>query len=271
MTVLSNTGLQEKTVLLVEDNEAAVIQIRDMVEDMGIKMRISNSATQALKMIDQAIPDAIVLDLMMPEIDGFKILEILRNADATARVPVLILTAKQITKEELKFLKRNNIHQLIQKGDIKYEELQDAVRNMLSPKPIEPTPQNRTIQKMTHKPVVLVVEDNPDNMITVKALLSENHTVLEAINALEGIQLATVHVPDLILMDIALPDISGIEAFKRIRAIRELEHIPIIALTASAMLHNREAILSHGFDSFIAKPIIAKEFFKEIQEVLYGK
>jgi len=255
----SNSRMTEKTVLLVEDNESAVIQIRDMVEDMGIGVRISNSAAQALQMIDQAIPDAIILDLMMPEVDGFKVLEILRNADATARVPVLILTAKHITKEELKFLKRNNVHQLIQKGDIKYAELQEAIRDMLSPKTTAP------------RPVVLVVEDNPDNMITVKALLSENHTVLEAVNGYEGIKLAKEHMPDLILMDIALPDISGIEVFKAIRAIRQLEHIPIIALTASAMVQDRETILSYGFDSFVAKPIIAKEFFKEIQEVLYAK
>ena len=267
----SSSQMAEKTVLLVEDNESAVIQIRDVLEDMGIGVRVSQSAAQALKMIDQTIPDAIILDLMMPEVDGFKVLEILRNADATARVPVLILTAKHITKEELKFLKRNNVHQLIQKGDIKYNELQEAIRNMLSPKPSDPAPQNRPLQKSSVKPVVLVVEDHPDNMITVKALLSENHTVLEAVNGYEGIRMATEHVPDLILMDIALPDISGIEAFKAIRAVRQLEHIPIIALTASAMLQDRETILSHGFDSFIAKPIIAKEFFKEIQEVLHGK
>ena len=119
--------------------------------------------------------------------------------------------------------------------------------------------------------MVLVVEDHPDNMITVRALLSEHHTVLEAMDATEGIRLAVEQVPDLILMDIALPDISGIEAFQRIRAMRALQHIPIIALTASAMLQDREAILSYGFDAFIAKPIIAKDFYERIQEVLYGK
>lgn len=263
--------LSQKTVLLVEDNESAVIQIRDMVEEMGIQVRVSQSAAQALRLIEQSIPDAIVLDLMMPDVDGFKVLEILRNADATARVPVLILTAKHITKEELKFLKRNNIHQLIQKGDIKYAELQQAIRNMLTPQPAEPEAPVRSPSRPTGKPVVLVVEDHPDNMITVRALLSEHHTVLEAMDATEGIRLAEEQVPDLILMDIALPDISGIEAFQRIRAMRALQHIPIIALTASAMLQDREAILSYGFDAFIAKPIIAKDFYERIQEVLYGK
>jgi CheY-like chemotaxis protein len=150
-------------------------------------------------------------------------------------------------------------------------ELQNAVTNMLYPQKVKnekSPPRNQTIKG---KPVVLVVEDNPDNMITVKALLSDHHTVLEAVNAYECIEMAKKHFPNLILMDIALPDISGIEAFQQIRKISQLQNIPVIALTASAMTHDREAILSHGFDAFIAKPIIAKEFFEVIQEVLYGK
>lgn len=261
----------EKTVLLVEDSEAAIIQIRDILEETGCQVQVASNAGEALVRISQAIPNAIILDLMMPDVDGFKVLEILRNAEATANVPVLILTAKHITKEELKFLKRNNIHQLIQKGDVKYSELQNAVKNMLYPTETGIKKSQRIAQTSKGKPVVLVVEDNPDNMVTVKALLAEHHIVLEAINALEGIELAKEHVPDLILMDIALPDISGIDAFKKIREIPQLQQIPVIALTASAMTHDREAILSHGFDAFIAKPIMAKEFFKEIQEVLYGK
>jgi len=72
-------------------------------------------------------------------------------------------------------------------------------------------------------------------------------------------------------MDIALPDISGIKAFNMIKNIPQTQHIPIIALTASVMKHDQETILSHGFDAFIGKPIIASEFFKVIDEVLYGK
>jgi CheY-like chemotaxis protein len=82
--------------------------------------------------------------------------------------------------------------------------------------------------------------------------------------------MAKQFVPDLILMDIALPGIDGIQAFKAIRAVPGLEKIPIIALTASAMTQDREGILAQGFDAFIPKPIIEREFLKVIREVLYG-
>ena len=261
----------KKLILLVEDNEAAVIQIKDMVTDMGYGVMVAPDAEEALVKINQAVPDAIILDLTLPGIDGFKMLEILRNTNATAQVPVLILTAKHITKEELKFLKRNNIHQLIQKGDVRYSELKDAVRSMLYPTAKDKDNPKREIQDIERKPVVQVVEDNPDNMVTVNALLADHHIVLEASNAREGVAMAAENIPDLILLDIELPDMNGIEVFKQIRGNYQLQHIPIIALTASVMTHDRETIMAHGFDAFIAKPIIAQEFFKVIKELLYGK
>ena len=93
---------------------------------------IAHDAGEAFKIIEHTIPDAMILDLMMPDVDGFQVLKILRNAELTAHVPVLILTAKHVTKDELKFLKRNNIHQLIQKGDVNANELERAIIDMIS-------------------------------------------------------------------------------------------------------------------------------------------
>lgn len=260
----------DKTILLVEDNEAAIIQMKDLVEGLGYRVLVAQEASEAFEIINQIIPDAMVLDLMMPGMDGFEMLKILRNAEQTAHIPVLILTAKHITKEELKVLKRNNIHQLIQKGDVNRRELQNAVTKMLFPEINVTKKTQRKPQPMEGKPVVLVVEDNPDNMITINSILEDHYTLIEATNGIEAIEMAKEHVPNLVLMDIALPGIDGIEAFRTIRALPRLQHIPIIALTASAMPHERESILAHGFDAFIAKPIIEEELFQVINEVFYG-
>ncbi|MCG2730091.1 MAG: response regulator, partial [Acetobacterium sp.] len=266
-----NSDPSTKTLLMVEDSEPAVIQIRDLLEESGYTIRVARDAKEAFGIIEEVIPDAMVLDLMMPGIDGFELLHTLREAEATAHIPVLILTAKHITKDELKFLTKNNIHQLIQKGDVNKDELKKAVASMLYPeikakkaKRFEPQPNQR-------KPLVLAVEDNPDNMITVKALLEDHFRVLEAVDGREGIEMAKQFVPDLILMDIALPGIDGIQAFKVIRELPALQNIPVIALTASAMTQDREGILAQGFDAFIPKPIIEREFLKVIREVLYGR
>lgn len=261
----------ERTILLVDDNESALIQVKDILEERGYHVLLANDGNEALAIIDHTIPDAMILDLMMPGIDGFQVLKSIREREQTSRLPVLILTAKHITKDELKFLKSNNVQQLIQKGDVNANEMLRAVANMLFPKTSKsetPKPEPKTIEG---KPLVLIVEDNPDNMLSVKALLSDDFTVLEAVNGMQGVEKAKKFKPNLILMDIALPQMDGIEAFKMIRNNPELQHIKVIALTASAMTQDREVLLSHGFDAFIAKPIDEQQFFDTINSTLYGK
>lgn len=260
-----------KTVMIVEDSEPAVIQIKDFLEESGYKVVVGKDGGEALELFKTVIPDAIILDLMMPGIDGFQVLMAIRNADITAHIPVLVLTAKFITPDDLKFLKRNNVHQLIQKGAVKRQELVKVVGEMILGKNEEASKPVKELKPIQGKPTVLVVEDNPDNMITVKAILADGFTVIEAVNGREGVEMAKKHLPDLILMDIALPEMDGIQAFKAIRSDGRLQHTPVIALTASALLEDRELVLAHGFDAFIAKPIDESIFFNTINETLYGK
>lgn len=263
-------GGSGKTILIVDDSEPVLIQLKDILADSGYQILVANKGDEALDIIQNIIPDAMILDLMMPGIDGFEVLQTIRNAEATAAIPVLVLTAKHITKEDLKYLRHNNVHQLIQKGDVNREELLRAVGNMvISPIEVLPKPE-RKIQEFEGKPSLLVVEDNADNMVTVKAILGDNYTIFEAIDGLEAVAMAKKYLPNLILMDIALPNMDGIEAFKLIRNDVHLQHIPILALTASAMTTDREIILAYGFDSYIAKPIDEHIFFKTINETLYG-
>jgi signal transduction histidine kinase/CheY-like chemotaxis protein/HAMP domain-containing protein len=276
--LISSKGPQKtnvrKTILLVEDSEPAIIQIKDFLEESGYNILTARGGNEALAIISQTVPDAMILDLMMPEVDGFEVLRTLREAESTVNVPVLILTAKHITKDDLKFLKRNNIRQLIQKGDVNREELLNSVASMLIDETAdEEKPEKGILSKqlIEGKAKVLIVEDNPDNMTTVKAIIGDNFEVLEAIDGAQAITMAAKHTPNLILMDIELPGVDGIEAYRTIRKNEKLSHIPIIALTASAMTSDREVILAYGFDGYLAKPIDEKVFANTINEVLYGK
>ncbi len=272
-TMKETNEASQKTILLVDDSEPAIIQMKDILEGNGYKTRIARDGAEANEILTSFIPDAIILDLMMPGIDGFEVLRGIRNVDETANVPVLVLTAKHITKDDLSTLKRNNIHQLIQKGDVNLSQLIQSITEMTTPPKIdEIAPPLSTVKKYdkSNKLKILVVEDNPDNMITVKAILEDKFEVYEALDGFESIDMAKSHKPHLILMDIALPNMDGIEAFHSIRRNAELCNIPIIALTASAMTSDRETILSHGFDAYIAKPIDETVFFKTIHEILYA-
>ncbi len=116
---------------------------------------------------------------------------------------------------------------------------------------------------------VLVVEDNEDNMCLVRFILEETgYEVIEARDGAVGVELAIKEKPDLILMDIQLPDIDGLETTKRIRASEADGEIPIIALTSYAMPGDREKALAAGCNSYITKPIDLEAFIAEIEKYL---
>ena len=117
-------------------------------------------------------------------------------------------------------------------------------------------------------PIVLVVEDNPDNLRTIKALLGDRCRIVEAEDGRAGIELARAHIPDLILTDIALPGLDGIQALREIRDDETLRRIPVIAVTASAMKGDREEILAHGFDGYLSKPIDHEALLNLLREFL---
>ena len=122
-----------KTILLVEDTEAISIQMKDMLVPQGYKIMLARNGNEAMEQIGLKIPDAIILDLMMPEVDGFEVLKRVRSEEKTSRIPVIILTSKFVTKAELAFLKYNRIHQLIQKGDINKDQLLGTVAQTMVP------------------------------------------------------------------------------------------------------------------------------------------
>jgi len=118
---------------------------------------------------------------------------------------------------------------------------------------------------------ILIVEDNEKNMKLVRDILRhKGHATLEAATGEDGVRLALQHVPALILMDIQLPDIDGIEALRRIREHAALEATPVVAVSASVMPDDQQKIVSSGFDAFITKPINLKQFQDTVQQFLAG-
>jgi len=251
-----------KTILLVEDSEAIIIQLRDILEVEGYHIIVASDGQAAIEQIVKQVPDAMILDLMMPKVDGFEVLKRIRAEKISERLPVIILTAKYVTHDELAFLTHNGILQLIQKGDINKSQLLNVVSHAVMPVTNEKIsePLKSAQLGMDGKPKVLIVEDNFDNRLTIKALLYDRCIVLEAEDGKSGIEMARKHQPQLILMDFALPGMNGIEALQELRKDITTQHIPVIAVSASAMKGDREDFLANGFDGYISKPINSKVF-----------
>jgi two-component system cell cycle response regulator DivK len=103
---------------------------------------------------------------------------------------------------------------------------------------------------------ILVVEDNDKNMKLFRDVLNASgYRTMEATTGGEAVELATAHSPDLVLMDIQLPDMGGVEALDRLRADERTAHVAVVALTAQAMEGDRERFLAAGFDAYLSKPV----------------
>jgi len=279
-----------RRILLVEDNEAAIIQVKAVLENEGYIVDATRGGKEALDYIKETIPDGIILDLMMPDVDGFEVLENIRGRKETARIPVLILTAKDLTRQDMKKLSANNIQQLIQKGDVDREGLLFKTKLMLGTRAGNSKLGTRNLKFDTQKsgakhretrnpqsairtsktPTILIVEDNPDNMTTMKALLKGRYNLTEATDGEEGLRKAIEESPDLVLLDIALPGMDGYEVAKKIR--KKMDNITIIAVTGHAMKGDREAILDAGFADYVSKPVDPEEILEKIEKwLLPGK
>ena len=116
---------------------------------------------------------------------------------------------------------------------------------------------------------ILIVEDNEKNMKLVRDILQHRgHQTVEAVNGLDGVRLALERKPDLVLMDIQLPDIDGIEALRRIRAEGALLATPVVAVSASVMPDEQQQIVASGFDAYVTKPISLKSFIATVDRFL---
>lgn len=117
--------------------------------------------------------------------------------------------------------------------------------------------------------LILIIEDNEKNRKLCRDVLQvKGYQTIESESAEEGLKLAGEKLPALILMDIQLPGMDGITAMKQLKADPKTQSIPIVAITASAMTNNRQAMLAEGFDGYQTKPITLKDFLGEVERVL---
>ncbi len=252
-------------ILIVEDNEAAIIQMKSLLEHEGFQVDVAPGGREAIEFVKKKTPDGIILDLMMPEVDGFEVIRHLKSREEKPDIPVLVLTAKDLTRGDKDFLTSHGVHQMIQKGDIDIPGFIKKVKNMLRDvraatgevnTPVKTsTPGNRNI---------LVIEDNPDNMLTIKAILGKKYKILEAHNGKDGLLKALDHRPGLILLDIALPGMDGLEFIKKLRSSDDTRNIPVIAITAMVMKGDREKILKAGCNEYIPKPVDPDKLLNKI-------
>lgn len=241
-----------KKVLIVDDEADIREIIKFYLEEEGFNILEAKSGNEAIMLAKTYSPDLITLDIILPGIDGFEVISILKKDEKTKDIPIIIIS---ILQDEKKY--RPLIADYICKPFEK-KELLDSIARVL--KVLE----GKTIKK------VLVVDDDPDVVDIIKTMLLElNYYICDAFNGIEALKKTEEERPDLIILDLKMPRLNGFEVIKKLKKDKRFLHIPIIILTATRITpKDKEYGLTLGASKYLTKPFDPRELVKEIKEVL---
>ncbi|PLX02522.1 MAG: hypothetical protein C0595_10430 [Marinilabiliales bacterium] len=268
-----NVDYSDKVILIVDDNKDSTQQLKHIVIQLGIKAEIANDGKEALKIIKQTKPDGIILDLMMPDVDGFKVIDQLVKNDYTKDIPIIILTAKDLSSKDMSRLSQPNIRQIIQKGDINFEQLQTNIKQILytnTPKHLRGNQTEKTYETPIKKDNlnIFIISNNKDNATTINALLKDYYEEVKNINIDETIIISNPEKDNILLFDMPTQDISKSEVLNNLKFNKKVVNLPIIAISAKAMTGDKEKFISLGFDGYISMPIDINKLTSEINKVI---
>jgi len=252
-----------KRLLLVEDNEVERNSIKELIGADDVELVAVGSGQEALDELEKSHFSCMVLDLGLPDMNGFELMQAVKKRPTLAALPIIVYTGRDLTATEETQLKRL-AETIIVKDVHSPERLLDETTLYLHRVEAKlPELQRRMLEKLHQSaPMlagrrVLVVDDDVRNIFAISsALESHEATVLFAENGIDGLKLLQDNPDiDVVLMDIMMPKMDGYEVMARIRAQDQFKSLPIIALTAKAMRDDREKCIQAGASDYIAKPV----------------
>ena len=253
--------------LIIEDSPTAADQLTRYLTELNVKAIIHPRGNGAVERALEVQPDVIILDIRLPDLPGWDVLVQLKAEPRTQAIPVLIVS---VVDDRQSGLRLGAAEYLVK--PISRSQLQQALSKISSQEIIEEeTALVVTLDQksQTERPLILLAEDNQDNITTfLDYLLVRGYRVVVARNGAEAIERAKEEKPDLILMDIQMPGMDGLEATRRLRANADVAMTPIIALTALTMPGDRERCLAAGVNSYMSKPVSLKGLVEAIEAQL---
>jgi len=255
---------KDSNILVVDDDVPTLNLIKGAVEQAGFNAIAESHSIKVMDMIESIRLDLAIIDLDMPELNGFDLIKQIKSKSNFANLPIIIYTGKENYQDDLKKID-GMFADLLQKSSTNIEQLSDAINQMINRYDEPPKPEEVTAKKDAVK--ILLVEDYKHSQIIVTRLLKKNNfdSIIVVENGAEAVDAVQKQKFDLILMDMQMPVMNGFEATERIRQMEEYKETPIIALTAFAMKGDREKCLEAGATDYIPKPIDSQEFIEKVK------
>ncbi|PDW03202.1 response regulator [Candidatus Viridilinea mediisalina] len=256
--------LLPRSVLIVDDSVSTVEQLTRYLQELRIPTIVHAQAKQAVEVAHYMLPDLILLDLLMPECSGWEIVQQLREHATTRSIPVMITS---VVDEHNSGLQQSVAGYLVK--PITREQLRNALHKLQITTEVVhayPEPPAATQAKEFR---LLIAEDNQVNLEVMRDYLErKGFIVISASNGREALAEVERTQPDLILMDIQMPELDGLSAIRKLRSTPASAKTPIIALTALAMPGDRERCLAAGATAYLTKPMSLKDLVLHINRLL---
>jgi signal transduction histidine kinase/DNA-binding response OmpR family regulator len=241
---------QNYLVEIVDDDPDILRLLKMYLEDEGFRTVTAESATRGLVLARELHPDAIILDVLLPDQDGFMLLESLKSSPDTAPIPVVILS---IIKEKLKGMQLGAAEYLIK--PVGHSLLKATLHKILS--------------KSDRPKTILIVDDEEDTLNLLRERLTEEgFQTIEASSGKEAIAKASQSNPDLILLDIMMPEITGWEVMEQLQQHQDTASIPVVVLSAAASEADLQRGYRMGIKNYLTKPFEIKELISEVKKVI---
>jgi len=268
---------RQKILLVVEDNPAEQLSITALLEHDDVLIETVDTGAAALAVLRQRPVDCVVLDLRLPDISGFDLLDQLSADPKLADVPVVVFTGRELTAEEEGHL-HSVARSIVVKGAESPERLLDETAIFLHRVVGElPADKQKMLERLTSSDedlvgrTVLLVDDDARNIFALSSALERRGMrVLTATTGMEAIGIVN-DTPEvaIVLMDIMMPEMDGYQTIGRIRENPAFRRLPIIALTAKAMKGDREKCLEAGASDYLAKPVNTEQLLSALRMWLH--
>jgi signal transduction histidine kinase/CheY-like chemotaxis protein len=267
---LANKPIQK--IVIVDDDELEFEKFKEEFSSDDIRIEYIKESEYAFSKIAEVQPDLIIIDLMMSKIDGLTLSYKLKSNIKTRHIPIIISTAKDLTEEER--ISLNNIVENIavkskehpldvlkvvrSRIEMQQTELADSLQNMVNKVSAINGKKygNNDLAEQNFKAEVLIVDDDADTLYTLDEIVQGcNCNTVLAKSGKECLAALEQKTPDLILLDIMMPEMDGFQTLKQLKLNKKWADIPVFAVTAKAMKNDKDIVLKQGFTDYIPKPV----------------
>ncbi|WP_291860151.1 HAMP domain-containing protein [Bradyrhizobium sp.] len=268
---------RRKRLLIVEDNAAEQLSIRALLDHNDIEIMTSDTGAGALSTMRESACDCVVLDLRLPDMTGFQVLDQIRKDDSLSNVPVVVFTGRELSVEEdaeLHTMARSIVVKGVESPERLLDETSLFLHRVITELPVE---KQRMLEKLNSSDedlvgqTALLVDDDARNIFALSSVLERRGMkVLTATTGREAITLVESNPAiSIVLMDIMMPQMDGYQTIGVIRENPAFRRLPIIALTAKAMKGDREKCLEAGASDYLAKPVNTEQLLLAIRMWLH--